>query len=287
MGISRIIDARVRLPLEMRPKEQEEISSEYLSQYDAVLNLSSTRNKSFQDLAKEMVNSGIDHAVIHAEYEYGDPADAMNEAIGELVSKNPVRFSGFGTISMENLKPLRAVQQVKRIVELGLVGVNIQPSFFCLPIDDRRLYPVYAVAAEFGLAVAVHTGINYSVVHPIKNDHPLQVDQVACDFPELTIIACHAGWPWVPDMVAVLRKHPNVYVDFGGLSPKFLGTQGSGWEVMYKFMNSLLCDQILFATDWPAFPIERAVQEFKALGLKPEVLDKVLGRNAERLLLKK
>jgi predicted TIM-barrel fold metal-dependent hydrolase len=102
------------------------------------------------------------------------------------------------------------------VADLGLAGLSLQPSFFGIPIDDRVLYPVCAKAGELGLQVALHTGINYTVTFPIRNDQPIQVDQVACDFPDLVLVACHAGWPWVPEMVAVLRKHPNVYAEFGG-----------------------------------------------------------------------
>ena len=123
--------------------------------------------------------------------------------------------------------------------------MGCQPSFVGMPIDDRRMYPIYVRAAELGLPVAVHTGINYTTHHPIKNDHPLQVDQVACDLPDVTIIACHAGWPWVTDMVAVHAEAPRVFAEFGGLAPKYVLAQNTGWEVMHRFMNSVLSEQVL------------------------------------------
>lgn len=282
--MSRIIDARVRLPLEFHPPETRVKPSEYTAQYDAALNVGDRRNKTLENLLEEMEEAGVEHAIIHAEYEFGDPADVLNKALARITEDNPQRFSGIGTISMEPLRPMRAYYQVEEIADLGLIGVNFQPAFFSMAIDDRRFYPVYAKAQELGLIVALHTGINYSLVHPIKNDHPLQLDQVACDFPELKLIACHGGWPWVVDMVAVARKHPNVYVEFGGLAPKYVGAPGSGWEVMYRFMNSLLSKQILFGTDWPVFSPLRALDEWRDLGLKPEVLSLLLGGNAEGLL---
>ncbi len=167
---------------------------------------------------------------------------------------------------------------------MGLAGVTLQPSFFGMPIDDRRLYPIYAKANEVGLHIALHTGINYTMTYPISNDHPLQVDQVACDFPDLTLIACHAGWPWTAEMVAVMRKHPNVYAEFGGLAPRYVCESGTGWEVMFRFMNSLLGEQVLHGTDWPVFPMDRALAEWRAGGLRDGVLASLLGSNAARLL---
>jgi predicted TIM-barrel fold metal-dependent hydrolase len=277
-----VIDFRVRLPQDLRSTD--ELPFEYRDQYDRVLDLTTKIQRDLSGLRADMEAASVDHAVVHAEYETGDPADALNESVAKLVSEDPTHFSGFGTISMERFSIRRALDQLDHIKELGLVGMGCQPSFVGMPIDDRRMYPIYSRAAELGLPVAVHTGINYTTHQPIKNDHPLQVDQVACDLPDVTIIACHAGWPWVTDMVAVMRKHPRVFAEFGGLAPKYVLAQNTGWEVMHRFMNSVLSEQVLFGTDWPVYPMDAALHEWRDGDLKPHVLDALLGGNAERLL---
>ena len=277
-----VIDFRVRLPEEFRPAVEK--PAEITEQYDAVLDMNAKSGQTLEDLVAEMDSNGVDHAVMHAEFEFGDPADAINEAVAKLVKEDPDRFTGIGTFSTEPFDIMRALDQIAFCKEAGMVGVTTQPSFFHIAISDRKLYPVYAKSAELDLMVCVHTGVNYGVTHPIRNDHPLQLDDVACDFPRLKLIACHAGWPWVAEMVAVARKHPNIYMEFGGLAPKYVGAQGTGWEVMYRFMNSLLQDQILFGTDWPVIPLSRAIPEWRELGLKPQVLEKALGGNAAKLI---
>ncbi len=276
------VDFRVRLPQELRPPE--DLPPEYHTQYDAVLNLSASRHRSTEELITDMQAADVEHAVIHAEYEDGDPADALNEAVAKLVNGDPDRFSGYGTVSMERFSITRALRQVEHVAALGLAGVGLQPSFAGMAMHDRRLYPVYAKAADLGLPVALHTGINYTTHRPIANDHPLQLDQVACDFPDLTVIACHAGWPWATEMVAVMRKHPRVYAEFGGLSPRYVLAQNTGWEVMHRFMNSLLADQVLFGTDWPVYPMDKALREWAAGDLKPQVLHALTEGNARSLL---
>ena len=106
---------------------------------------------------------------------------------------------------------------------------------------------------------------------------------MACDFPNLTIVANHGGWPWVTEMVAVAWKHPNVYIEIGAVSPKYIGTPGTGWEPLMVYGTSLLQDRVLFATD-NMLPPKRCVDELKALPLKDAVKDKWLGGNAARLL---
>ncbi|RBQ21001.1 amidohydrolase [Spongiactinospora rosea] len=279
---STIIDFRVRVPSSVRPPIA--AGGEVYTQYEAVLDIGAGWHKGMDELLAEMDLAGIGHAVLHAEFEHGDYADALNEEVAEQVRLRPDRFSGFGTVSLEPLSVMRAVRQVERVAALGLKGINVQPSFFGLAIDDRPLYPVYSKATELGLAVAIHTGVNYSRNHPIEAERPVRLDQVACDFPEATLIACHGAWPWVPEIVAVARRHPNVLIDFGGLAPKYLGVQGSGWEMMRHFMDRLLREQILFATDWPVFPHGRALAEWHGLGLRAETLDALLHDNAKRLL---
>lgn len=280
--VATVIDFRVRLPIDLRPAlETPPVVAE---QYDAILDTSTSFERTFADLQEEMKQTRVGHALVHAEFEFGDPADAMNEAVARVIAADSTHFSGIGTISVEPFDIMRALRQLAYCKDAGMVGITTQPSFFHLPINDRRFYPVYAKAVELGLIVCLHTGVNYGVTHPIRNDHPLMLDDVACDFPQLNLIACHAGWPWAAEMVAVARKHPKVFLEFGGLAPKYVGSVGTGWEVMFRFMNSVLSDQVLFGTDWPVMSQHRALSEWRDLDLKPDVLDKLLGGNAARLL---
>ena len=280
--MTRVIDFRVRLPNSLRPRI--ESPPELREQYDNVLDISAKIDQTLEDLIAQMDATGVEHAVMHAEYEHGDIADALNESLAGVVTDHPDRFTGIGTITTAPMHIMRAVKQVRQCKDYGFIGVCVESSFYRLGINDKALYPIYAKAAELNLMVAVHTGVNYGVTHPIRNDHPLQLDDVCCDFPELTMIACHAGWPWATEMVAVARKHPNVYLEFGGLAPRYVGEAGTGWEVVRRFMNNLLKGQVLFGTDWPVIAQERALDEWRAMGLKDDVLDGLLGGNAQRLI---
>ncbi len=140
---------------------------------------------------------------------------------------------------------------------MGMIGLSLEPAFFGMEIGDKRLYPIYAKAVENNLLVALHTGINYTSNRPMSGENPMQIDELCCHFSDLCVVASHAGWPWIAEMVAVARKHPQVFMELGGLSPKYVGTHGGGWEMMYRFMNSVLSDQVLFGTDWPVMDHER------------------------------
>jgi len=281
---SSVIDFRVRLPNALRPKIETPIENK--QQYDAVLNVADKlkTGETVEQLLEQMDQAGIDHAVVHAEYETGDQADALNQAVADLVAQYPKRFYGIGTISQQDISIKRALKQIDECIDRQLIGLSIQPAFFGLSIDDKRLYPIYAKAMENNLIVALHTGVNYSTNRPMAGEHPLLIDEICCHFPDLTVIASHAAWPWINDMVAVARRHPNVYLEFGGLAPKYIGAEGSGWEVMCRFMNSVLKDQILYGTDWPVMDHQRTLREWRELRLKPQVLEGLLEGNAKSLI---
>lgn len=137
---------------------------------------------------------------------------------------------------------------------------------------------MYSIAEELGLIVSLHTGVNYARNVPMYGEHPERLDRVASAFPSLSIIACHASWPWVDDIVAVARRHPTVYLEFGGLSPKYVRMNGTGWATLRHMMDNLLTDQVLFASDWPVMSMERSLIEWREMGLRPNTLQRLLGR---------
>ncbi|MDP9842180.1 putative TIM-barrel fold metal-dependent hydrolase [Streptosporangium lutulentum] len=279
-----IIDARVRLPQELRPSQTYAAPRRQTEQYDKVLQLTDKMNTGrFADLLQVMEDEGIDQAVMHAESEGGESADALNEALCQVLAEHPGRFTGIGCVDIADARPTQISRQTASIAGLGLLGITLQPAFFGLDIDDRRLYPMYSRAEELGLIVAVHTGVTYSRLHPLRHERPELLDQVACDFPDLTLIACHAGWPWVTEYCAVARRHPTVYLEFGALAPKYVARAGTGWDTLFGMMPNVLRDQVLYGSDWPMMSPARAITEWRASGLPDAALQALFHDNASRL----
>jgi predicted TIM-barrel fold metal-dependent hydrolase len=254
-------------------------------QYDDVLDMSAkVAAGTTEALMRQLHESGVTRAVVHAENEGDEDVAALNAATAAFVAEHPTMLSGFGTVTMPPPTAGTGAREVRECAAAGLIGVNIQPAFFGMDTIDRRLYPAYAAAEESGLAVALHTGINYSRVYPMSHERPAFLDQVACDFPDLTLIACHGGWPWVAEYCAVARRHPTVMLELGGLAPKYVMRPGTGWDVLGTLAGTLLRDQVLFATDWPIMDHARALHEWRASGLRPDAVEAILGGNARRLL---
>lgn len=279
-----IVDARVRLPQHLRTDATYSAPTRQTEQYDRVLGLTDKLNSAtLSGLLATMDAEDIECAVMHAESEGGESADALNEALTNVVTQHPDRFIGAGTVDLSTLVPTRAARQVAVLHSYGLRGVALQPAFFGLDIDTRTLYPIYSRAEELGLVVAVHTGVTYSRMHPLRHERPEMLDQVACDFPDLRLIACHAGWPWVTEYCAVARRHPTVYLEFGGLAPKYVAKPGTGWDALFGMLPNVLREQVLYGSDWPVMEPRRALAEWRACGLPAEARDALFAGNARRL----
>jgi predicted TIM-barrel fold metal-dependent hydrolase len=280
-----IIDFRARLPL----KEQfPDTSAEdiqvpyYMSHYEELYAIGLKAGLGIEAFLSSMAANGVDKAVIQAEWEFGD-YKALNETVKRLVDTYPDRLIGFCTVHPEESRNM-AREVEEWVKEGGMRGVNLQPWAYKLHAHDRLFYPLYEKCVELDIPVTVHTGINFTLTRSMDFGRPLYLDFIACDFPDLKLVASHGGWPWVNEMVAVAWKHPNVYIETGAVSPKYIGRAGTGWETFIQYGNSLLKDQILFASEWPLLPFERLIPEAKALPLKDEVKEKYLGGNAARLL---
>ena len=235
----------------------------------------------FEDFLGEMQKSGVSRAVLHAEYSFGD-AELLNKTVAEKVRDHPALLIGFAGLDPPS-SPDPVADLDRYVKQWDMKGLNLQPWVQGWYPNDKRFYPLYSYCQDSGMPVAIHTSLNFALHRKIDYGHPLYLDEVACDFPNLTIVANHAGWPWVNDMVAVAWKRPNVYLEIGAVSPKYIGRPGTGWELLMTYGNSVLQDQILFATD-SLIPHERAVKEVDLLPLNDAVKEKLLYQNAARLL---
>jgi hypothetical protein len=220
--------------------------------------------------------------VLQAEYESGDPC-AVNNRVAELVARRPDRvLGGIATTDPRGPHALEELQRAHR--DLGLRGWVFQPGFIQIMPTDRRCYPIYSYCEREGHPVTIHTGINFSRTGPIEYGRPTYIDQVACDFPELTLVCNHGGWPWVMETIAVLWKHERVYADFGAIAPKYMAHPSGGWGPIAHWMNTQLRRKVLLGTDWPNLHYERVLKELPLLELSDESYDAYVRGNALELI---
>jgi predicted TIM-barrel fold metal-dependent hydrolase len=212
------------------------------------------------------------------------PFGTSNDEVADLLRAYPDRFLGLARIS--GLQGMRGVRELERRVrEEKFHALGVSALVDGIPASDRRYYPLYAKAVELDVPVRIYSSMNYATDRPYDLGHPRHLDQVAIDFPELTIIGGLGGWPWVNEMVALVRRHPKLYLDTSAHRAKYLGQRGSGWEMLLQFGNTLIQDKVLvgLSAGLVSQPHETLIQEYLALPLKDTVKDKWLYLNAARV----
>ena len=212
------------------------------------------------------------------------PFGTTNDEVAELRREYPDRFIGLARISaFLGMRGVRELEQ--RVREQGFQALGVSALVDGIPASDRRFYPLYTKAAELGVPVRIYSSMNYATDRPYDLGHPRHLDQVAIDFPELTIIGGLGGWPWVNEMVALVRRHPKLHLDTSAHRAKYLGQRGSGWEMLMQFGNTLIQDKVLvgLSAGLVGQPHETLIREYLDLPLKDAVKEKWLYKNAARV----
>jgi len=212
------------------------------------------------------------------------PFGASNDEVAELLADYPDHFIGLARIS--GLHGMRGVRELEfRVREQKFAALGVSALVDGIPASDRRYYPLYAKACELDIPVRIYSSMNYATDRPYDLGHPRHLDQVAIDFPELTLIGGLGGWPWVNEMVALVRRHPKLHLDTSAHRAKYLGQRGSGWEMLMQFGNTLIQDKVLvgLSAGLVSQPHETLIAEYMALPLKDTVKDKWLYGNAARV----
>jgi predicted TIM-barrel fold metal-dependent hydrolase len=207
-----------------------------------------------------------------------------NEEIAELAHKESDVAIPFASI--DPARGAEGVREARRLIkDFGVKGFKFHPSVQGFFPNDRVAYPLYEVIAEARLPALFHTGQTGvgagqrggGGIH-LKYSHPMHLDDVAVDFPDMPIILAHPSFPWQEEALSVATHKPQVYIDLSGWSPKYFP------PILVQYANTLLKDKVLFGSDYPVLTPERWIAEFQKLEIKPEVRPLIMKMNAARLL---
>ena len=195
-----------------------------------------------------------------------------NEFVAQAVKDYPEVFVGFASVDPH--KGERAVAELEKAAELGLVGGKFHPSLQNFDPSDERFWPVFAKCEALGFPCIFHTGTSgIGAGTPggqgIRIDlcQPLRLDPLAAAYPNLQIIAAHMA-----------MHKTNIWIDTSGWAPKYIPA-----EVMRE-LKTRLQDRFLFGSDYPFIQPQRCLDELSALDIPQPALDKVLRANGIRLL---
>jgi len=237
-----------------------------------------------EHFVERLRDAGVRRAVIHGPLPVDVPAP--DELTSALVERFPAFLVGFARVDLRDGGAAAAAALEDSVVRLGLRGATYTPFWHATPASDSALAPVLETAQRLGVPIWIHTSMHWRREVPLDVEHPRHIDEIAGKYPDLTIICGHGGWPWMPDMVAVAWRHPNVYIDVSAFRPRNIFKAGSGWEALVQYGEKVISEKILIGTTWALLGTEPAtiVDEAAAAPWPEAVRDRWMYSNAERLL---
>ena len=171
----------------------------------------------------------------------------------------------------------------------NVVGMKIYAGYYHVDVTDPIYNPIYDLAEKYDVTIVIHTGETYSERGLLKYSHPLRVDDLAVARPEMRIVACHMGVPWVFDACEVVAKNPNVYIDLSGMlvgNAEFIAQQAVTPLLVDRYKQALVFlnnyDKVLYGTDWPLVPMGAYIDFIKKL-IPAQAHEKVFYENAMRV----
>jgi predicted TIM-barrel fold metal-dependent hydrolase len=225
-----------------------------------------------------MDSAGVDFGLLSAwSAPYQRPL-ISNEEVAGWVEAHPGRFAGLACVDLN--KPMEAVRELRRCIEeLGFKGLRVVPWLWEAPPTDRRYYPLFATCVELDVPFFTQVG-HTGPMRPSETGRPIPyIDQAALDFPDLVIVGGHIGYPWTEEMIAVARKHENVYIDTSAYVPKRYPA-----ELIAYMQTGSGRHKVMFGTNYPMIFHQQALDGIDALGLDDEVRELFLAGNARRVL---
>ncbi|HTL46376.1 MAG TPA: amidohydrolase family protein [Vicinamibacterales bacterium] len=197
-------------------------------------------------------------------------------------SADPSRLLAFGSVHPRFSSDVAG--DTRRVIDSGVRALKVHPPHQLFRANAYQdglpaLADLYRVAQECGIPVTIHTGTSVFPGARSRFGDPMDVDDVAIDFPKLRILLAHGGRPlWMDHAFFVVRRHPNVFLEVSGIPPAKL--------LDYFPRLEELADKTIWGTDWPSPGVKsmRAnVDAFLALPLSEGTKTKILASNAERV----
>jgi uncharacterized protein len=236
-----------------------------------------------KDLAEYYRSRNIGCVVFSVDERLTGRPQVPNDEVAAFAAENSDIVMAFA--SVDPMRGADAVKEARRLIATGgFRGFKLHPPLQQFHANDKAAYPFYEVVAEAKLPVIFHTGHSgIGTGMPggggvrLKYGNPMDIDDVAVDFPDMPIIMAHPSFPWQDEAISVCLHKPQVYIDLSGWSPKYFS------PILIQYANTLLKKKMLFGSDYPLITPDRWMTDFAAIAIRDEVRPLILKENAARL----
>lgn len=242
-----------------------------------------------------MEKKGGDKAVLRGTV--GELRDSMTRAGVDLsvnlpVATKPSQFKTINKFAAENTAKYDDIisfggihpytehyrEELKEIKDMGFLGIKIHPDYQDVPFDDISVIRIIDYASELGLIVVTHAGYDPAFSKTTKCT-PQSVVKVLNQIDPPKLVLAHMGGLFYFDEVEELIVGRNVYLDTAYLLSRFKND-----EQIERIIKNHGADKVLFATDSPWSDQKGDIQHFKKFNISDEDKEKILYKNALKLL---
>jgi uncharacterized protein len=205
--------------------------------------------------------------------------EKANDFVRDFVTADPDRLIAVGSVLPTRPNPGAEIRRLVR--DYGLRGIKLHPPHQLFAPNAyvegklEGLREIYATCQELHVPVIIHTGTSIFPDARNRFGQPLLVEDVAIDFPHLTIVLAHGGRPlWMEEAMFLTRRFPNVYLETSSVPPSKL--------LEYFPALERIADRVVYGSDWPGPGVKDLgahLRAVRALPLQPETFEKILVEN--------
>lgn len=247
---------------------------------DRVISLEDSLNS----LRDNMLENNIDYSLVLTSYKVNQHRPSTRQVVEAIKERNYLGVvSGISYLHYDH----RDVREIGEYLEKGFIkALKFYPGYEPFYPNDIRLKLMYEMAIEYDVPVMFHSGDTYAPSGKVKYSHPIHIDDLAVDYPDLKIVICHVGNPWIKDCMEIVYKNRNVYADISGL---VLGDFEDKFErYMKKEIEEMITyagdpNYLLYGTDWPISNMKSYLKFMNQLDLADDKKELILWKNAAQL----
>lgn len=256
------------------------------------IGLDCTLNVLEQEFRKNNVVLGIGMGV--------DPSAPSPNTNPQIIAHGEEKFPRFMAqcLGVNPMDVLRKEQtEIKEVFRQHLqddhaVGIKIYTGYRPYYATDAVYKPIYEIARACSVPVVFHMGDTANSMGRLKYSHPLIIDELAVDYPDITFVIAHCGTPWIVDAVEVAAKNKNVYIDLSGLMEgRFKAYDQIAkfelylqqFRIWFNYLNNY--KKLLYGSDWPLVDMAAYIEVIKSI-IPEEAATDVFYNNALRVFPK-
>ena len=177
-------------------------------------------------------------------------------------------------LGMEEVRRIRRLHADYGIKSVSVFPCGLNPQ---VPINDKKMYLLYATCVDLDIPIVVNAGVPGPRV-PMAPQKVELIDEVCWFFPELRFVMRHGAEPWDELAVKLMLKYPNLYYSTSAFAPKHYP------KSIIDFANTRGADKIIYAGYFPmGLSLDRIFGDLENVPFKPEVWPKFLRENATRV----